>query len=345
MMIRNNKPVRGFTLVELLVVIGIIALLVSILLPALSKARAAANTVACAANIRSICQAMYAYAAEYKGSIAGGPNTTGAFLLDPNGNFSDDNCPDVIAIWDWMSPIAKSMGITFNAGPGKQDKIARFVQLSAFKGFRCPSNDFTVVSYGATQIPVTQMPSYTTAAIFHFIPSSPTTPQLAFYRGKKYPQQYYTVPGGYSPKLSAIGAASQKAYIADGGRWNNGLNPSADADIDFSSSMEACSFTDVGAFDKFSRSWLRGRAPGNGANLQFDSRVLGMRHGAAVSGGPANSYRMNVGFFDGHVETMGDLDAANPALWMPRGSTTTGSEVYADVKDRYFQGSNSYTAP
>ncbi|HSI33567.1 MAG: type II secretion system protein [Phycisphaerae bacterium] len=114
---RTGVPGRAFTLVELLVVIGIIALLISILLPSLSKARRQALDAKCKSNMRSIGQSYLMYANDNKGKLPQHVQTGGSWLWDVptqtrdalvtnGGNRGVFYCPvypeqDVDGLWDY----------------------------------------------------------------------------------------------------------------------------------------------------------------------------------------------------------------------------------------------------
>jgi len=83
------RPVRrrraGFTLVELLVVIGIIVVLVAILLPAVSSARERAKRTACLSNLRQIGTGMMMYANTFRGKYPNGnPKQTASSYTETN---------------------------------------------------------------------------------------------------------------------------------------------------------------------------------------------------------------------------------------------------------------------
>jgi len=116
-----HRQTRGFTIIELLVVISIIALLISILLPALSKARDAAKGVQCQVNLKQILVGHYQYSSDnldYTAPIIYGPNNIPGVAA---GTFDVSPC-DWARLLRWKGYIDDGEGNT----------------RSVRKTFRCP---------------------------------------------------------------------------------------------------------------------------------------------------------------------------------------------------------------
>ena len=108
---RTSKRNAAFTLVELLVVIGIIALLIAILMPALSRAREASQKTVCLSNLRQLGTAMQLYATEFKDVVPIGYMDQKQFSYVVHWNHSGSN-----------PPKASQMGLIAVAGFAKEPR-------------------------------------------------------------------------------------------------------------------------------------------------------------------------------------------------------------------------------
>jgi prepilin-type N-terminal cleavage/methylation domain-containing protein/prepilin-type processing-associated H-X9-DG protein len=131
MELRVKRPSLGFTLVELLVVIAIIAILATLLLPALIRAREQAQSIVCLNNLKQLQLAWQTYADDNNGKIAV------AYLL-----YSNPEAPRWVN--GWLSPFSVSDGqstdqkLMMESGSGRLSPYTRTPEI-----YHCPSDHST----------------------------------------------------------------------------------------------------------------------------------------------------------------------------------------------------------
>ncbi len=345
----NRRSAGGFTLVELLIVIGITALLIGILLPVLGRARRAAETTYCLGNLRTIGQGMIMYTAENKGWLPGSGWTSGAqffdFRVSPPGiatGLSTTNSPGINEPSDWIGAIAGYTGYGKDRDIAGNDDLARYSKYRTLPFLSCPGYKWMPVPAGSkSDADVGSGPGISYCTSLAFLNRAWETFSTT---GSTYLNGNLVMPADgtgkrgiitllptYSPRITMIGDSSSKVFACDGARtvipassggpavekppvYVISANPST-------TNWDNTSYADYGAFGGWSHSAYRTAVPGNATNkAAFDTRVWTYRHGTLGGFKPAGQYRINVVYFDGHGECIDDVKSSNPALWMPKGS-------------------------
>lgn len=338
----------AFTLIELLVVVAIIALLISILLPNLGRAREQARAAVCGTGLRDLASGLAVYTAQNQDWLPG-MNTTGVALREIKNTMADTrllNRPKLpVQTTDWMTPIvSQSLEL-----PTMRAEKWKFL----FDKYACPSQRYTSTVYPLSLTPDRaefnklvpwRAASYAMSAWFQYVGQSskrylsrlshPNPAVNIQILGEAANPTWEVVVDSYEPRITSVGPPARKLFVSDATRFVS----TAQNTIDFDPAPVPDHF---GAFSCSGGWWGNGNSlgaaqgstmwqgtpvptgstPRDGSNLP-----VSYRHGSVVD--TARTVQQNRGainalFFDGHVERLGDRESREIYMWYPSGARVT----------------------
>jgi prepilin-type N-terminal cleavage/methylation domain-containing protein/prepilin-type processing-associated H-X9-DG protein len=312
---------RAFTLVELLVVVGIIALLISILLPTLSRAQAQGRSVKCLSNLRVISQGMLNYSADNRGYVVPGYNLP--WLPGATTNFTGGPQQPLDG---WACILARDGYLKTSA------------QQSASTVFYCPDTaDVAGLVNGTT--------GTTTGG-----------GQAAPQGWVDWPLVFTTVGGDGSPKLAVTIPDSGFTTIIRVGYWINAYHPTG-----LQISQKDLYYSTVAGFGADPSTQIRlhkvsgirhssrlitvadgtfmGRQSVDG--LGMTNSVIGYRHRGPKGAGTI----ANAGFADGHAESLTSAQFPCGLALTSSYASSGGSMTYAQQVQVNSSGPTVYPDP
>jgi|CXWL01.1.fsa_nt_gi prepilin-type N-terminal cleavage/methylation domain-containing protein len=152
-MLKTNRRSRAFTLIELLVVISIVAVLISILLPALSSARVEGQKLKCATNLRALAQTALTYSNDDPRGIIG-PVHPKTQTIPDQPSYDYGGGPGTIDVYQWEHEF-DARTRPFNHiiyGPRGVTKNTEAGNRGVFQLFQCPGEELGWQFYPASGV-------------------------------------------------------------------------------------------------------------------------------------------------------------------------------------------------
>ncbi len=345
---QSTRKVRAFTLIELLVVVAILAILVGILLPALSRARSSAWQVASSNLQRQLVTGLFGYAAENDQWLPG-VNTSSRFLedgaIDSELEAMNSISSKPVQFGDWMTAALAGTNLPTN-------REERFYFL--FSQFRDPAMQLEAELFtggagiGEMQnflddrgIPLMPMPSFLMPMIWQLSGESAGGRYLTQDNrgGWSDLKNQLVLPKSYLPRLDRVGNNALKVAIADGTRY---MDQEGDQSVDTRYTHGSWgSFTDRWPLFPNSTAWGRwGEGNGVPGGANQDSYV-----GPNIKQAYRHNGVMDAAFWDGHVATLQPLESRDPKLWAPSKSRFVGAQVDPDTLDFALQLFDTSSSP